>query len=207
MIDQSTHEQSTFFDSSLASEPTNKKNEWYTPAYVIKAAHQVMGAVELDPASCAAANITVNADRYYTQAQNGLVQDWSCETMWLNPPYGKQYGRSVMGTFIARLVDEFAAGRVKEAILLAMDDTSTSWFRTLWGYPICFADHKVHFHTTCPTKKSPTATHMHGTIFVYLGTHEERFIEVFSTLGVVARRVSPSKSSSMQKLPIGGAQW
>ena len=28
--------------------------------------------------------------RYYTKEQNGLNQDWTGETVWCNPPYGRQ---------------------------------------------------------------------------------------------------------------------
>ena len=33
-------------------------------------------------------NAKVN--RYFTKEQDGLKQDWTGETVWCNPPYGKQ---------------------------------------------------------------------------------------------------------------------
>src|SRR5579859_6970510 len=75
-------------DSALAS-LSSKSNEWYTPAPYVNAARQVMGGIELDPASCAQANRTVQAARYYSQADNGLAQDWTCRSLWCNPPYGR----------------------------------------------------------------------------------------------------------------------
>lgn len=160
------------------------------PKYIAGAREAMGGVIDLDPASCAAANLIVQAERYYTQEQNGLAQDWTCKRMWLNPPYGKVNGRSLCGMFIQRLIDEYKTGRVEQAILLAMDDTSTKWFQLLRDYPICFANHKVHFYTTRPTPKKPTASHRHGTIFVYLGQHEDRFIDVFCKFGDIWRRVS-----------------
>ena len=32
-------------------------------------------------------------NRYYTDKENGLIQDWSNETVWCNPPYRKKYRR------------------------------------------------------------------------------------------------------------------
>jgi DNA N-6-adenine-methyltransferase (Dam) len=67
-------------------------NEWYTPPWCIEAALAVMGGIDLDPASCALANETVKAARYYDKTMNGLEQPWSIDgrpsRVWLNPPYG-----------------------------------------------------------------------------------------------------------------------
>lgn len=30
--------------------------------------------------------------KFFTEADDGLAQDWSDETVWLNPPYGKTIG-------------------------------------------------------------------------------------------------------------------
>lgn len=33
---------------------------------------------------------TAKCSKYYTPAENGLLQDWSGETVFCNPPYGKE---------------------------------------------------------------------------------------------------------------------
>ncbi len=61
-------------------DPTSKKqrsNEWYTPSYIIEAARQVLGSIDLDPASCALANQTVKAAKYFTVDDDGLAQSWN----------------------------------------------------------------------------------------------------------------------------------
>lgn len=61
-------------------------NEWYTPLPYVEAARAVMGTIDIDPASSDKANETVQAEHYYTIADNGLVRPWYGR-VWLNPPY------------------------------------------------------------------------------------------------------------------------
>jgi hypothetical protein len=178
----------TLFEMPEVSNGSGKSNEWYTLAKHIKAARNVMGSIELDPASCAAANAVVQAKRYYTQEQDGLAQDWTCTSMWLNPPFGNApNGKSNMMLWSARLIEEYACGRVSQAILLSMSNTEASWFAPLWTYPICFPCPRVLFHR--PDGKLDH--HIQGTCFVYLGPNEAKFIDIFSQFGTIAKRVSP----------------
>ena len=51
--------------------------EWYSPAEIVTAARDVLGGIDLDPASCDVANAVVQASRIFTVADNGLEQPWS----------------------------------------------------------------------------------------------------------------------------------
>src|ERR1700704_1062136 len=100
-----------------------KSTEWYTPPKYIEAAREVMGAIDLDPASCAAANRIVKATAYYTREQNGLDQSWTGR-VWLNPPYGRTAKmeatrKSTIGLFVERLLQFYESGEVTQAIVLA----------------------------------------------------------------------------------------
>lgn len=63
--------------------------EHYTPIDVVEAEHDVLGSIELDPASCAAANVIVGAARYYSMSDDGFSREWRARTVHLNPPGGK----------------------------------------------------------------------------------------------------------------------
>ncbi len=174
-----------------------KSNEWYTPTKYIEAARQVMGGIDLDPASCELANQTVKAKRYYGKEDDGLSKEWyGC--VWLNPPYRRTPDNqgSNIGLFVNKLIAEYSEGRVKQAIALLTSKCDTKWFQLLWDHPICFSNHCVHFRIPNPTPKYPTMAHTYGSIFVYLGPYEHKFIEIFSEFGTIAKRVSPPKPAS-----------
>ena len=167
-----------------------KSNEWYTPAKYIEAARQVMGRIDLDPASCYDANLTVKANQYYDKTSNGLMQPWyGC--VWLNPPYGRTEGRncSNLEAFTRRLIFHYEEGLIEQAIYLTYVDTSTRWFQLCFAYPICFCKGRVSFDSHSPAL-TPAKNGMYPVCFVYLGPHEARFIDIFSRFGTVARRVS-----------------
>lgn len=174
-----------------------KSPEWYTPPKYIEAARAVMGGIELDPASCAAANCIVKAERYYTKEDNGLEQEWRARTIWLNPPYGrteKMQGtrKSTIGLFVEKLLRAYESGLVEQAIVLATTEVNARWFYPLWQYPICFPDHRVKF--LVPEKNERGVySQMFGTSFAYIGPNEQKFIEVFAQFGHVVKPVSIPK--------------
>ena len=166
---------------------STKNNEWFTPHIYIEAARSVMGGIDLDVASCEIANKTVKAARYYTKEQDGLKQPWQGR-IWLNPPFGKVDNKSYIRLFILKLLEEYQLGNVKQAVLLTTVRTDCSWFAPLWNCPICFCDHHVNFYQTGDTPGRPgrtTASHIHGTIFVYLGPNINLFVEHFTDFGPV----------------------
>lgn len=165
-----------------------KSNEWYTPARYVEAAREVMGGIDLDPASCAMANQTVKATRYYTREENGLAHEWYGR-IWLNPPYGKLSNKSMLDVWINKLVNGYQDGQIEQAVLLATNNIEAPWFKLLWEYPICFVDHEVRFLHPQGIRKC----HLFGTILAYLGPNEQRFIDIFSQFGTIAKRVSTPK--------------
>jgi ParB family chromosome partitioning protein len=159
-------------------------NEWYTPGEYLEAARAVMGGIDLDPASCAEANRSVRAARYYTQAENGLLHPWSGR-VWCNPPYTQvRPGRSALKAWVEKLVVSYRLGHVSEAICLLPSDTSTRWFAWLWAFVVCFPPRRLRFDRPGTQRREQPPF---GTCFVYLGPQEQRFAEVFGAYGQVVK--------------------
>lgn len=157
--------------------------EWYTPRAIIAAARATMGGIELDPASCPEANEVVQAARIYTAADDGLGQRWEAQTVWLNPPYGKDGARSSQAVWLHRLIDWHRAGHVAQACALVNAMTGNRWFRTLWAFPLCFLDGRVRF--VAPRSSGHKTSPTHSSCVVYLGPRVSDFAREFGKLGAV----------------------
>lgn len=94
--------------------------EYYTPPDLAEAVRSVLGRIDLDPASCPAANEGVRAGRYFTAADDGLSQTWEGR-VYCNPPGGSHGNESRQRLFWAKLVGEYEAGRVESAVFLGFN--------------------------------------------------------------------------------------
>lgn len=181
--------------TSTAHYASSKTNEWYTPIrYIVPVREVLYGRIELDPASCAEANKIIRAERYYTITDDGLTQPWTSTNLFLNPPYGRVGNKSRAGIWAQRLINEYKAGNVEQAILLVNACTSEEWFQPLYEYPICFSNHRISFCGQKGTENSPSK----GNAFVYFGRNIERFTRVFThhDIGCVLIRYMAGESPS-----------
>ena len=156
------------------------EHEWYTPVEFIEAARATMGRIDLDPASCAAANRIVMADRFYTKAQNGLKHAW-LGNVWLNPPYA----RPLIGRFAEKLVAEVGSGNVKQAIVLVNNATDTIWFQRMLDHAaaICFVAGRVKF---IDVQGDPSGEPLQGQVLLYFGRRVKAFKTSFGRFGACA---------------------
>lgn len=170
-------------DRKIAVLKSSDSVEWYTPARYVQTARDVLGGIDLDPASCAEANRTVCASVFYDAESDGLSQPW-VGRVWMNPPYGR-----ACPDFVAKLLAEYQAGKVNSAIaLLNAYSTDTRWFQPLWDHTLCFTDHRIDFNS--PATRTGKSTPTTGSVFVYLGPTPERFTEAFDRYGAVVQRAT-----------------
>jgi ParB family chromosome partitioning protein len=168
-------------NSTLSALLSSESNDWYTPSAIIEAAREVMGTIDLDPASCAMANETVRAARYYTKQENGLMHPWPGK-IFLNPPYGTIRGKSNQAIWSSRLISQYEQGITEEAILLVNAATSEKWFQPLYDYLICFPVGRLKFATP---ERSDATSPTHASALVYFGVAKKQFVEVFNQFGPV----------------------
>jgi phage N-6-adenine-methyltransferase len=154
------------------------EQEWYTPVQYLDAVRQVLGVIELDPASSDEAQQTVQATRYFTAQENGLSHAWGGR-IFLNPPYTQP----LIEHFVTRLVEEFHQSHVQEAILLSHNYTDTKWFHRAESAAacLCFTRGRIKFIDTKGNRAAPPQ----GQVFFYFGRNPERFTEVFAQFGTI----------------------
>ena len=165
---------------SLSNAQYSGENEWFTPVDWVGLVREAMGGIDLDPASHALAQATVQAGRFFVAADNGLEQPWFGK-VWLNPPYC----RELLAPFIEKLIAEYASGRVEQAILLTHNYSDTEWFHAAarTARMICFPSGRIHFVSPAGDENSP----MQGQAFFNFGADDEPFRRVFGAIGLVAR--------------------
>lgn len=166
-------------DASKVAHVSNNsgENEWYTPSYLIEAATNVMGTIDLDPASSAIANKSILAGKYFTKKDDGLNQEWF-GNIWLNPPYAQP----LMGLFADAVVTKYAADEFDQACVLVNNATETEWFQKILmaSSAACFLKGRVKF---LDPEGNPGAP-LQGQAVLYLGASPGEFSLEFSGLGV-----------------------
>ena len=151
-------------------------NEWYTPSIYIDMARDVLGSIDIDPASSQEADTVVKAKKYYTAEDDGLSHEWKGK-VWMNPPYA----RVLISGFCKKIVKEFNDGNVTEAIVLINNATETINFQEMLqqATAVCFPKGRMKFWY--PGRK--IATPLQGQAFFYFGENKDKFISVFKVLG------------------------
>lgn len=74
----------------------------------------------LDPC---ADHLNHKCEKYYTEEQDGLKQDWSGEVVFCNPPYGREVAKWVRKCF-----NEVYRGKCKCAVMALPARTDVRWF-------------------------------------------------------------------------------
>jgi len=150
-------------------------DDFYTNAVVVDAAREVMGGIDLDPASHAMANVVVRAEKFFTKATNGLAHQWGGR-VWVNPPF------SEWADWSEKIHREVASGRVSQLCALAATRTITAkYFGKLMDScdALCVTRGRIRFWGS--RAGSPDDGH----VILYFGPRVELFRAHFASIGSV----------------------
>ena len=172
---------------------TKKCDRWQTPAFIFALATEVLGGIQLDPASELEAYNRPSPEHrpkhFYTEHNNGLSLDWE-GPIFLNPPYGDgDDGLQGVGAelFMNKWVQEIKAKRVTSGIaVLNLQSMCTIWFRrSVSNVDFAFAISKERIAFLGPSAKfrgTKYGSSKNGTVFLYYGPNKERFWRVFQSI-------------------------
>lgn len=185
---------------------TSSEVEYYTDPKILEAAREVLGVIELDPASSARANESVRAKTWFGfdpvgMFVDGIYQKWS-GNIWLNHPFGRK--EKACGEFCAKkhkhhsidyhgnkawvnkLVMECNSLRVSQALCITYACTSEAWFQPLLTYPQCFLSPRTNYYTPDgKVKKGVTK----GSVVTYIGPDVQRFVKFFRRFGKIKAEI------------------
>ncbi len=174
--------------------------EYYTDPRILEAAREVLGYIDLDPASSMTANKFVQAKKIFNA--DGLGNRWYGK-IWMNHPFSKRekacntnckkktcvtrghhISEDVPGNkdWISKLVNSYNDGAVTEALCICFAATSEGWFQPLAGFPQCYLAPRTNYYNSEGEKVSGVTK---GSVVTYLGSDIKKFAEVFSKFGVV----------------------
>ena len=96
---------------------TSNSNEWETP----KDLFDMLDAEFHFTLDICSTDENAKCRKHYTKEQDGLKQDWTGETVWCNPPYGKG-----MDAWCRKCLEHSIGGGT--AVMLVPARTDTKWF-------------------------------------------------------------------------------
>lgn len=153
--------------------------EWYTPPEIVESCRTVMGRIDLDPATCGAAQEIVRAGAYRTEVSNGLAYPWFGRVL-LNPPGGDAPKggptRSNAVLWWSKLAHEYRVGNVQQALFIGFSIEILQATQNLacdqpLDFPFCIPRERIKFidHRTVKPAKMPG----HANVIVYLPPRED----------------------------------
>jgi hypothetical protein len=144
----------------------SQQTNWYTPPHVVEFARYVLGGIDLDPASTPEANQVVDANRIFTEADDGLAQSWESISVFCNPPYGLG---NVTGRWYWKMFSEHRDGRFTHGLFLANATTETRWMQhALGNYPVLFLAGRLCFWLPGGDPQAATESGFLGSVLVYM---------------------------------------
>lgn len=170
-------------------------DNWWTPDWLVNLSKEVLGEIDLDPASSYESNLKIGAARFIDEKSNGLITPWNDNenepiSVFLNPPGGKIGNKSKAGFFWNTLMAYASADFISHAIFLAfsieaLQTTQINSSQPITSFPLCIPKKRIAFVDPINNARhSPS----HSNAIAYIpGTKDEsqKFIDVFQDVGAI----------------------
>lgn len=180
-----------FLRSAMVKGQATLQVQWHTPDEYLNAARELMGDIDIDPATDEKAQLRIKAKIYYTKDTNGLDKPW-LGRLWLGTPY--KWG--LLEQFTQKAIEEYHKGNVTEGLILThTNNTQHDYFQDLLeaSSAICLVRDYIRWvkgHAAeeasmknVGVKWEPEYT-KHGNVVFYMGSQVARFKEIFYRFGV-----------------------
>lgn len=136
---------------NLAPLLSSKTDQWATPQDLFDDLNSEF-CFDLD---VCASELNAKCERYFTQADDGLAQNWT-GTCWMNPPYGE-----VIGDWVAKAKASAEAGATVVCLVPARVDTAWWWNNCRYG-EIRFLKGRLKFGGADTSAPFPSAVVIFG---------------------------------------------
>lgn len=135
-------------NSDLCNQNSGKIN-WGTPKKLFDYLNNIY-KFDLDPCSDGTNNL---CDDYFTEEDDGLLQDWGGRNVFMNPPYNRETGK-----WIEKAYKESLKGAVVVCLIPCRPDASY-WHKWIFPYArsIFFIQGRLHFGESKQTAPFPSA--------------------------------------------------
>lgn len=157
----------------------NDSGEWYTPHWIIDLVKEVLGEIDLDPASSPEANKYIKAKNIYTIKDDGLKKPWFGR-VFVNSPYNNRQSPFWGGKLIKEAIyypDVF------ESIALFNHNPGYIWYDALLYQPL-FTPFLFKGLLEFIPADGQKATHAkRASSLFYYGENKELFKKVFRPYG------------------------
>lgn len=156
-------------------------DSWGTPPELIAMEREVLGGIDLDPATNETAQLIVDAARYYTKENNGLTQPWKADTLHLNQPYSMPW----VAQFSDRFVEQYAAGAYGAGIMTVNAAVGTAWFDRAQQGCVAWCAPSKRIAFIDPATGKPGDGNRQGQAIFYNGPKLPLFARVYAELGTI----------------------
>ena len=111
---------------------SSKSKDWETPQDFYEKLNEEFGPFTLDP--CATEETTKVSECYFTPLDNGLSQSWEKQTVFMNPPYGRE-----ISAWIEKAYRESLKPNTKVVCLIPARTDTKYW------HEYCMRAKEIHF--------------------------------------------------------------